>query len=146
MSDLPGSPGGPWSPGSPFDPLAPGGPAGPTRTQVHANTHKYCDDFRICLQSKTISNLYISMDEHCWKMGTIMNKSNVNIKSTTLKIWPLEVTVNVHLSQVKVLYFSLPVLWFPMLHIATDLPTLIEVHLKHVALIKHPNINSVKLT
>ena len=103
MSDLPSFPWDPLTPGGPCDPLSPGGPGGPTHMQVHASTHKYCDAFRICLQSKTISNLYISMDEHCWKTGTIMNKSNVNIKSRTLKIWPLEVTINVHLSQVKVL-------------------------------------------
>ena len=47
MSDLPGSPGGPLGPSAPSDPLAPGGPGGPTHTQVHANTHKYRDDFRI---------------------------------------------------------------------------------------------------
>ena len=82
MGDLPAFPGGPFIPGSPFDPLSPGGPGGPTHTHVHAYTHKYtfvyCDDFngRILLEGR--------------------NKYEYDGQGKMLKIWPLEVTINVN--------------------------------------------------
>ena len=49
------SPGSPFSPGGPSDPLYPGSPGRPTHTQVHAKARKYCDTFRIYLQTKSLS-------------------------------------------------------------------------------------------
>ena len=60
MSDLqvpfsPWSPFGPGGPGSPTDPLDPRSPGGPRHTRVHANAGKYCDNFRIYLQTRSLS-------------------------------------------------------------------------------------------
>ena len=72
MSDLPSSPGVPFAPfapggpGGPCDPFFPSAPGGPTHTHIHAYTIKYCDVFRICLQTKDYQ-YFVSLDQHCWK-------------------------------------------------------------------------------
>ena len=65
MSDLrsplsPCSPGSPEGPGAPSDPLLPRSPGGPTHTRVHANARKYCDIFRVYLQTKSLLAFCIS--------------------------------------------------------------------------------------
>ena len=73
MIDLPVPPGSPLSPGAPSLPGGPSGPGSPslpstpTRIQVHAHTKKFCDDFRICLQTKR--QTVFCIDRPTWLEG-----------------------------------------------------------------------------
>ena len=82
MSDLhspgaPFSPSSPFSPGEPSDPLYPGSPGGPTQRHKYMQTQGSIATISGFIYNPKVYRYFVSMSEHCWKIGTSMNVTKV---------------------------------------------------------------------